>query len=273
MSEPSEVSSVASNARPDTTPPKPRTWRPLKNHPPAGLGQANMLTDGTVIFTESANTNWWKLTPDEFGSYENGTFTKIASTTNYAPLYFASATLTDGRLIVEGGEYDAYQSVWTTKGAIYDPVADKWTQVAPPVGWTTIGDASSYVMPDGRFLLTDCCTTTGMAILDPATLTWQKNVGTGKADIHDEESWAELNDGRIVTVDANNNFDHGELFDPAGMAWKSAGATPVHIADTSLQSQTSHEVGPEILRPDGTVVVIGGTNHNALFDSNTESWA
>lgn len=232
-----------------------------------------MLTDGTIIFTESANTNWWKLTPDEFGSYENGTFSRIASTANYAPLYFSSATLPDGRVIVEGGEYDAYNPVWTTKGAIYDPVADKWQAVAPPAGWSTIGDASSYVLPTGQFLLTDCCTTTGMALLDPATLTWKTNVGTGKADIHDEESWAELNDGRIITVDANNNFDHGELYDWQAQTWSSAGPTPVHIADTSLQSQTSHEVGPEILRPDGTVVVIGGTNHNAIFDSKTETWS
>ena len=54
----------------------------------------------------------------------------------YTPLYFANALLRDGRLLVEGGEYNNLQPVFTNQGAIYDPVANVWTKL-PPVGWNT----------------------------------------------------------------------------------------------------------------------------------------
>ncbi|HVU20899.1 MAG TPA: hypothetical protein VHE09_09225, partial [Rhizomicrobium sp.] len=64
------------------------------------------LTDGTVM-AQSANNqgDWYKLTPDNTGSYVNGTWTKMASLpAGYRPYAFASAVLADGRMIVEGGE-------------------------------------------------------------------------------------------------------------------------------------------------------------------------
>jgi hypothetical protein len=229
------------------------------------------------LYSDQTSPDWWKLTPDVNGNYQHGTWNKVASAPpDYAPLYFASATLPDGRLIVEGGEYLFDNPVWTTKGAIYDPVADKWTAVQPPAEFPRIGDASSIVLPDGSFMLTDCCDTTDMAILDPKTLTWTSPIGTGKADMHDEESWAELPDGRILTVDANNfaDLDRTEVYDPKTQLWTQLGKVPVHIVDTDPNPalNTSHEVGPEILRPDGTVVAIGGTGHNAMYDIASDTW-
>ncbi|MEO6776535.1 MAG: hypothetical protein ABI467_26555 [Kofleriaceae bacterium] len=258
-------------------PPMARTWRPLEHAAPLSPSPGQLMTDGTVIFADSNGNQWWKLTPDEFGGYEHGTWSQIHdSPTDYAPLYFASATLPDGRLIVEGGEYLFGQEAWTTKGAIYDPIADAWKAMAPPAIFNqTIGDASSIVLDDGTFLLTDCCTTKGMALLDPVSLTWTAPVGDGKADIHDEESWAKLWDGRIVTTDANlpNDLTHSEIYDPATKLWTSAGEVPVKLADTTSTGGGSHEVGPEMLRPDGNIVAIGATGHNALFDTATLTWS
>jgi hypothetical protein len=98
---------------------------------PARLINPLLLTDGTVIFQDNTNpSNWYKLTPDIFGSYVNGTFSQIASLQNgYGPTYFASAVLPDGRVIIEGGEYNGTPccqnglQVWTSQGAIYDPLA------------------------------------------------------------------------------------------------------------------------------------------------------
>ena len=263
--------------------PAPRTWRPIDNQPlmntPAfAPAVGSLLTDGSVIFNDPTNTNWFKLIPDELGSYEHGTWKNLADTpNNYAPLYFGSATLTDGRFIVEGGEYNADVAVWTNKGAIYDPVNDKWTPVSPPSGWPTIGDASGIVFADGTYTQSDCCTTVGLAALDPASLTWTAPIGTGKADGHDEESWAMMWDGRIVTVDANNvaNPDRSEIYDPTTQSWTGHGVVPVHIADHRPFPNAptgSHEVGPEILRADGKVLAIGGTGHNALYDPVADSW-
>jgi Kelch motif len=74
----------------------------------------------------------------------------------YAPLYFASAVLPDGRVLVEGGEYVDFNFAWTNQGAIYDPVIDSWQTVQPPVGWGSIGDAQGVVLSSGTFMLADC---------------------------------------------------------------------------------------------------------------------
>ena len=68
-------------------------------------------------------------------------------------LAFASLVLGDGRVLIEGGEYNSGAFVLTNKGAIYDPKTNTWTSVAPPTGWTTIGDSPSVVLPNGLFLL------------------------------------------------------------------------------------------------------------------------
>ena len=139
-----------------------QTWEPLNNQPTFNPGVMLRLTDGTVIMHSEPNcltctttdySSWYKLTPDSSGSYVNGTWTQIASLpSGYAPLYFGSAVLPDGRVVVEGGEYNcasgSCNAVWTNQGALYDPLKNTWTPVQPPKGWTTIGDAQSVILPN-----------------------------------------------------------------------------------------------------------------------------
>jgi hypothetical protein len=257
-----------------------RTWRPLANPAPFSAGAPLLLTDGTVMVQELDTSNWWRLTPGITGSYGNGTWSARASMpSDYSPLYFASAVLPDGRVIVEGGEYVAGSSNppfgFSRRGELYDPVADKWTSIAPPNSWGTIGDASGIVLPNGVFMLSDCCSTK-TALFNPQSLTW-RDTGLGKLDINDEESWALLPDGTVLTVDANNPPNSAkalayELYDPATGTWTSPGSTPIRISDT-LGANPSHEVGPEVLRPDGTVLALGGNGHNAAYDTKTKTWA
>ena len=129
------------------------TWTPLNNSPPVSASAPLLLTDGTVIVHEApCGSRWFRLTPDNTGSYVNGTWSQIASLpAGYQPLYFASQVLPDARVIINGGEYNGSSCTRqdTTLGAIYDPVADAWTSVAPPSGWTSIGDAPSIVLGNG----------------------------------------------------------------------------------------------------------------------------
>src|SRR3981081_1911922 len=123
-----------------------QAWVPLVNQPKAilGLGNPLLLTDGTVILHEACGRSWYRLIPDQFGGYVNGTWKRIASLpAGYAPLYFGSAVLADGRVVIEGGEYNNCRAVGTTLGAIYDPKKNTWTPVAPPAGWKSIGDAQA----------------------------------------------------------------------------------------------------------------------------------
>ena len=65
----------------------------------------------------------------------------------YAPFFFSSAVLLDGKtVVVEGGEYNNGQSVWTTigsQGTVTPFGGVTWVVNSPPTGWSTIGDAQS----------------------------------------------------------------------------------------------------------------------------------
>ena len=257
-----------------------QSWQPLTHQPTFTAGHAMLLTDGTVlVHHEDPNhgfSEWYKLTPDINGSYVNGTWSQLASlSADYGPLFFASAVLADGRVIVEGGEQNFGQYVWTNKGAIYNPVANTWTSMSPPSGWTSIGDAQSVVLFNKSFLLANCCTRQ-QAILDPTTLTWT-STGTNKFDENDEEGWTLLPNGKVLTVDAyvdrsDPNGTNSELYDPSTGSWSSAGSTVVQLWD----STGSFEVGPAVLRPDGTVFATGangaGAGHTSIYNVITHSW-
>jgi hypothetical protein len=256
------------------------TWTTVANTPPIAAGFSILLTDGSVMVQDLTifGGDWWKLSPDATGSYAHGTWTQLASMPNgYAPLYFASAVLPDGRVIVIGGEYQAFVPVWQTQGAVYDPVADHWTAISGPAGWATIGDAQSIVLADGRYVIANCCTTE-MAVLDPATLTWSTITSAGKADLFDEEGWTLLPDGTLLTVDSNNAgaLTNSEIYTPPdaqhGGGWASAGSTIVQVSDFAADGTGSWEVGPALLRPDGTVFQSGATGHTTIFDLRTRQW-
>src|SRR5437879_756753 len=168
-----------------------QSWQPLTHQPSFSPGAVLLLTDGTVLAHSEPNClsctstdygSWYKLRPDNNGSYVNGTWSKLASPAGYAPLYFGSVVLPDGRVVVEGGEYDCSSgtcnAAWTNQGAIYDPRKNAWTSVAPPTGWTTIGDAQAVVLSNGKYMQANCCTK-DEALFNPTTLTWTPT-GTGK---------------------------------------------------------------------------------------------
>jgi len=283
-------------------------WTSLTNQPSflvSGASTPMLLTDGTVLVQDTCATDWWRLTPDIYGSYVNGTWTQVASLpTNYAPFSNSSAVLPDGRLIIEGGEYNCYvdpvNAVWSAQGAIYDPVANVWTPVAPPpffsvieivpgVFGQTIGDAQSVVLADGTYMQADCCTKQD-ALLNAKTLTWTKT-GKGKFDPNDEEGWTLLPSGKVLTVDAyvpippfpyEPKGKNSELYNPATGEWASAGSTSVQLWDSGSacggENVGTFEVGPAVLRSDGTVFYTGsdtcpkGTGKTAIYNSYTGTW-
>ncbi len=256
-----------------------QSWQPLTNQPAFTAGTALLLTDGTVmVHHEDPNdgySDWYRLTPDINGSYVNGTWSQLASlASDYGPLFFASAVLADGKVIVEGGEQNFSQYVWTTLGAFYDPVANTWTNVNPPSGWGTIGDASGVVLFNKTFMLANCCSRQ-QALLDEATLTWTAT-GSGKFDSNNEEGWTLLPSGNVLTVDAYTDVNdptgtNSELYTPSSGSWASAGSTVVQLWD-----QGSHEVGPAMLRPDGTVFATGANasaaGHTSIYSLSTQTW-
>ncbi len=247
-------------------------WTALVNPPPFGTpGTMLLASDGSVLVHDEPDNNssggteaWWRLSPDAHGSYVDGTWTKLASMpAGYNPLYFGSAILPDGRLIVEGGEYINNTPAWTNRGAIYDPVSNTWAPVTPPPGWTNIGDAASVVLPDGTFMLQHACNTCTTnpdlsvddALLNPKTMTWTVIPATGKNDPNDEEGWTLEPSGQLLTIDA---WAPGQtqLFDPASGTWTFAGA--LGALDTTVNPFPIVELGPQAEMPGGNVFAVGG---------------
>jgi hypothetical protein len=257
----------------DSEQPAAGRWQRLVNQPTFLCDTAVLLTDGRVMVHQYGDpnnngqgmNNWWALTPDANGSYLNGTWSQLASmSSNYGPLYFASAVLPDGRVIVEGGEYNFLIGVETNQGSIYDPVTNTWTSVSPPVGWSEIGDAPGAVLDNGTFTLGDI-TSRRQVLFNATTLTWTPT-GTGKADNYSEEGFCKLPNGKLLIVDCSN-ATNSELYDPGTGLWSSAGSTIVRLPDAG-----SLEIGPHIQRPNGTSVAFGGTLHNAIYNFATGTW-
>jgi hypothetical protein len=247
-----------------------------------------LLTDGTVIAHEEndlvgnyATRNWYKLTPDINGSYINGTWSEIAPLpVGYGPLAFGSAVLPDGRVVVEGGEFNQYGNGYTNLGAIYDPVANTWTKVKPPSGWSNIGDASTVVLNNGTLMLANA-ETRQAAILNPLTLTWTAT-GSGKFDVNLEEGWTLLPNGKVLTVDCyvgiyQSDGRNYEIYDPSSGSWSVAGTTPVQLWDSGAAcGGHGYEIGPALLLANGTVFATGanscGPGHTAIYGVASDTW-
>ena len=274
------------------------TWTPLSNQISLfdGIGNPILLSDGSVLVQDAGYNDWYRLTPDQNGSYVNGTWTQIALAP-YNPLYHSTEVLPDGRMVIEGGEYlcinfgnvttAACIPTWTNLGAIYDPVANVWTSIAPPSGWTTIGDAQSVILPDGTYMQANCCTDQA-ALLNPRTLTWTPT-GAGKFDPNDEEGWTLLPNGEVLDVDAYVPIPpfpyiptgtNSELYNQWSGMWSSAGSTIVQLWDSAAacggESVATFELGPGVLRPDGTVFYEGantcGPGNTSIYDSYRGTW-
>jgi hypothetical protein len=256
-------------------------------HPaPDGADITYLLTDGTVL-GQSANdgSQWYKLTPDITGSYKNGTWSRVADLpSGYQPYAFAGAVLADGRVIIEGGEYNPGSTFSLTNlGAIYDPQANTWTPVDPPKHWHYIGDSSALVLPDGRFLV-GAKLNENMAAFDPKTMTWTELPSIGKNDFSSEETWTLMPDGTVVVEDVKDG-PKTERYDPATGKWKQLGKTPeklngpkcckVIVFGNGKKYHPPGEIGPAILMPDGSIFATGAipknetSAHTAIYRDGT----
>ena len=245
-----------------------QTTVPLKHPIPGGALIAWVLTDGRVLAQTGNENTFYVLTPDNTGSYVNGTATQVGSLySGYVPYAMASAVLADGRVVIAGGEYNEGNFAFTDMSAIFDPVANTWSKLAPPKAWGFIGDSPSTVLPDGRFLLGRKFDKR-IAALDPKTLTWTELGDGGKKDFNAEEGWTLMPDGTVLTYDVKA-APNSERYNPATQQWTTLGSTVVNLAGPpSIKSipygknKTYYppgEVGPGLLLPNGTVFATGAT--------------
>jgi hypothetical protein len=230
------------------------TWQPLHNQPTFSASTMQLLTDGTIMCQDGGGTAWWKLTPDLSGDYVNGTWSPLASM-HHSRLYYASAVLRDGRVIVVGGEYSDAGSE-TNKAELYYPTLDWWVEILSPLSWSEVGDAPCCVLPDGRVIV-GSIESTETAIFDPVSETW--SAAASKDDSSSEETWVLLTDETVLAVECGAH-PKAEKYVIAADEWVSAGTVPVELVQAS-----SIEIGPGRALPDGRAFFAGATGHTGLY--------
>jgi hypothetical protein len=229
------------------------TWSQLTHAAPGGVGTMLLLPDGTVMAQiNGTSSDWARLTPDSTGSYQNGTWTRLASMRD-TRLYCSTQVLQDGRVFIAGGEY----GTGSRTGEVYDPLTNTWTAL-PTQNFGNILDAMSDTLPDGRVMVAPVSPSpSGTTIIfDPATNSWSQGPKIFRGGSTDEQSFVKLADGSILTVDGNTT---SERFIPSLNAWVNDGTVPVPLFDSL------HELGPGVLLADGRAFFIGATGHTVLY--------
>jgi hypothetical protein len=142
-------------------------------------------------------------------------------------------------------------------------VTNTWASVAPPPGWTNIGDAASEVLPNGTFMLEHPCNTCltnpeatiNDALLNAKTMKWTVIPALGKEDPNDEEGWTLEPNGQLLSVETWA-LPQAQLFHPSTKSWSFAGAMAPNGNPVNLFPVV--ELGPQNEMPGGNTFVVGG---------------
>ena len=279
-------------------------WQPIALPPSVTSGGFSadtmlLLTDGSVLVHNAYQAEWLRFTPDPQKGYSGGSWTLSDGSSSESNMtntrqFFSSGVLQDGRVYAIGGEYSTAGGD-TPQGEVYDPVSNSWsvlTALDKPASVSFVnGDACSMVLFDGRILFGGATGGSQTAIWSPTSSTWavagtafgtKANTKLGSCD---EESWALLADGSVLTVNVYiggaQSPTSAERYLPAKDIWvTTAGSLPVTLPLTTLQNTTVtppttvqiFEIGPSILRNDGKAICFGGTGQTAIYDPATDSW-
>ena len=262
-----------------------QSWTTLTNQPrdanggPIATGPMLQLRDGRILVNESQGPDpgfWVILTPDATGSYVNGTWSVTGHLpSGYAPVYYGSQVLINGRqVVIEGGEYNNGTAVWTTLGALgtITPWGNvSWVMNSPPVGWGTIGDAESIVLANGKYMQSNCCSPQNAIFQGPNS--WLAT-GSVSQSSNDESGFTLLSNDKVLTVDAKNspcgNSINGgaELYNQGTGTWSCTGQTPVQ-----LYNPADEELGSAVLMYNNKVFQSGGNVvATAIYDVASGTW-
>lgn len=233
------------------------TWTTIAAAAPfPNAGSAILLSDGTVIVcsddagSDGVGKRWCRLTPDIHGSYAAGTWSTIASMID-TRLYYSSQLLKDGRFYIAGGEYGTGGS----KGEVYNPLTNTWTATGSP--GSTLSDANSEILPDGRVLQALVSgNLRGTKIWDPGTNAF--STGPTCVGIHNESTWIKLADESILMVD--RGAQTSERWIAATNTWVADANVPVALYDPF-----GLETGGAALLPDGRSFWVGSLGTTAFY--------
>jgi hypothetical protein len=241
------------------------TWVPLVNQAPANIDYIDLLSDGSVMghYTGGSANTWYRLVPDNYGSYVNGTWSTVAPMHDGRDFY-ATQVLTDGRVFVAGGENGG----GSYSAEVYDPLLDSWT-LCPGSG-AGFSDSISEILPNGNVLIAPVGPTNGgeTMIYNPGSNTWIAGPMLYRGYNQAEASWVKLPDNSILTIDPFGT--NSERYIPVLNQWISDANVPVSIYGNLT------EMGAALLLPTGNAFFQGATGNTAIYipsgSTNMGTW-
>lgn len=239
------------------------TWSNCNTNPYDYMIALYLLSDGSVLVQGldyyAGNYHydtWYKLTPDNTGSYVNGTWTTLAISP-WGALYYPSMTLSDGRFWMAGGEYpssiDSHASQHTQ---IYDPISNTWTE--EPDAPLVVADTGAAMLENGNILVgTDDYYSYATQIYNVTTNTWS----SGGAELDgnaDESGWQLLPDGSVFDCLYSGPGLPSQRYLPTENEW-------IPDADSPVTMSTQGEEGPLVYLEDGTIFCISDNGPTAIY--------
>jgi len=193
---------------------------------------------------------------------ETATWTLTANM-QLSPTAGKAVILLDDRLLMTGGAL----------AQAYDPVADAWDTLAPPL--SNRNSHAIKLLPDGRVLIaggqSQQSGNKSAEVYDPALDAWSAAGSMAKARGY-IAPLVQLQDGRLLVAGGyqSGSFPDAELFDPTTNQW--TGTSPM-TEDRYVHRTT--------ILDDGTALVVGGFSGGAgvgyasteIFSPMTETWA
>jgi hypothetical protein len=142
-----------------------------------------------------------------------------------------------------------------------------------------LGDDPSTLLSSKKILVGDLINGNTF-IYDAASNAWSPSGTKVYPDSSDEEGWARTSDGTIITYDLfhsiHTNGSYAEKYDPKTGMW--TGISPsdgtAHGTIPQLSGRAvGEELGPLVRLQDGRLFAIGATQHTALYNPSTNTWA
>ena len=212
-------------------------------------GQVLQLTDGSVMVQQDRTGNWYRLTPDSRGCYYDGSWSELPSMPyRYQPEFYASAVLPDGRVVVEGGEYNHFSYTGTSTWAGKPTSISVSTTTPIEVNDTVADNAHPALVPGGT-------TVTAVSGTGPYTVSLSQAM-TGGAT------------GETLEFGAPGETDLGAIFDPTANGG-AGGWTPL----SPPPGWTSIGDSPATVLPDGRFMIGDNSSESAaVLDPQTLEW-
>ena len=188
----------------------------------------------------------------------SGTFSKTG-TMNVARISHSATLLSNGEVLVAGGENSSLAGTPLSSAELYNPATGSWTLTGSMN--TAREGHQAVLLASGEVLIAGGTNASGTLasaeLYDASTGTWAAtgSMNTARSGF----SLTLLQNGKALAVQGTS----AELYDPSAGAWTTTGSPPNAVG------------GPNALLQDGQVLAIGETINtpSAVYDPSTDTWS